>query len=202
MSGFFQNDLFTIPHFSFNLTSSVKSGHQTVIRSSHHQMFGIIRPSLCVIMLATPAAKRIHRQERPSVINPGIMILSITQHLIGGSYITQSPEIRHHRCGIRIEGHVLTLFCPHRIASDTHHQFVGSHFFDKPTGFSSLPGIDTSHPGIFISPEHTTRHLSEATANQSMYIIAGSQMGRITRQHIISGRFTETLCYIHIMPVG
>ena len=94
------------------------------------------------------------------------------------------------------------MLSPQGVARHAKHNFIGSHLFNQPTSFHPLAGVDISQTGILICPEHAAGHLPESTTNQPMDIIRGVQHSRITGLHIISGRLTETLGNVYVVPVG
>ena len=130
-----------------------------------------------------------------------MMVLWVTDSLIGTSDITQTLEVRHYGSRITVECHLFAVFCPERIAGHTQHQLVRGHLFHQSAGFYSLARVNWSHTCIFIGTEHTARHLSESTADQVVHIIRCFQQGRVSRHHIIGSRFTETLRDVHVVPV-
>ena len=118
-----------------------------------------------MIMLATTTTKRVHCQERSSIIYPRPVILRITDHLIGACDISQCLKIRHHSRRIGVKCYIFAMLSPERISGHTEHKLIRSHLLNKTAGLRALSRINISQTGIFISSEHTSRHLAEYTAN-------------------------------------
>ena len=170
-----KSDFLSVAHFHCSFASCINSCCHSVVGSCQYQMFGKVRPALCMVVLAATTAERIHRKERATIVNARMMILRITDGMVRTSDITQCLEVRHHGSRIRVERYFFAVFRPHGISCHTKHDFIGSHLFYQAAGFHSLSGIDISQTSIFICTEHTSGNLSKSTPYQMMDIIRGFQ---------------------------
>ena len=153
-------------------------------------------------MLATPAAKRVHHQVRPGVIDTGIVVFGVADDHVGGRQIPERAVVGHERGGQGVEGHVFAIFGPKRVAGDAEQHFVRTHLLDHPAGFNRLAGIDVAFATVFVAAPHPARHLSVLVPHQLMIPVGRLQIGRVTALLVVRGGFAETLRDVDVVPVG
>src|SRR5690606_38411714 len=74
-------------YFDINCRSRIQHRCDAIIIRRHIKMFGIIGPSLTVIMLATPRTERIHHQERATIFYTWSVIAAVADSHIRTSDI-------------------------------------------------------------------------------------------------------------------
>ena len=153
-------------------------------------------------MLAATATERVHRHERPGVVDTGAVVLRVGNRLIRARNITQRFKISHNGGRRRVERDVFAVIDPREIASNAEENHVARHLLENTAGFNTLSGIDVTDTRIFISAPHTAGNLAIACANEPEVVIRSKFVRFVLRKHPPSGGLSETLGNIDVVPVG
>ena len=180
----------------------VEHGGQAAVGSRHHQVLGIIGPSLCMVVLAATAAEGVHGEEGAAVVDARVVVLRVAHGVVGRGDVAQRAEVGHHGRRVGVEGHFLAVVCPEGVSGDAQHDFVRSHLLYHAAGFHALARVDVAHACVFVGAEHAAGHLPEGAAYELVCVVRGTQLSRVFAQQIVSGRFAEALCDVYVVPVG
>ena len=199
---FVQNHTLAVGHLQRGPAVAIDKQGCPTVSTGQHKILGIIGPPHSVVVLAASAAEGIHHEERPAIVDAGMMVAAIGLHHVGTSNIAQRSHV--FRVGGRqtIEGDILQVLHPQQVAGLRHQYLVGKHLLHEPACLRTLSRVDVAMPTILICSEHAARHLSIDAADEMKVVVSCLQGLRIAADQIVFRRLAEAFCHVHVVPVG